>query len=168
MFSEVQSQLGKGRAVCQGMEPRNRCVPVGRATAPSFGGPGTLPALLLHHTHLCISLSVPVSVFLTNGHVLLVSELLCLCSCFFALLPFAYLCLSFDLSTLPPLPQACHELQDDLETFLPHLPEPVGDYSSQMTSLDPELYPIQTTTHSHIQPNLAIPDRIWPYLPCCS
>ena len=107
---------------------------------------------------LCFSLMVMFSWFLNCSLFLL------LCSASFCL----SLCLSFDLSTLPPLPQACHELQDDLETFLPHLPEPVGDYSSQMTSLDPELYPIQTTTHSHIQPNLAIPDRIWPYLPCCS
>lgn len=113
------------------------------------------------------SLSVLVSAFLTNGHVLLVSELLRLCSCFFTMLPFACLslCLSFGLSTLPSLPQACHQPQDDLKTILLHLPEPMGDYSSQMTSLDPELYPIQTTTHSQ---NLVMPDHTGPYLPCCS
>lgn len=129
---------------------------------PRYTSCSTSPShSLLHSLSLCLS------VFLTNGHVLLVSELLRLCSCFFTMLPFACLslCLSFGLSTLPSLPQACPQPQDDLKTILLHLPEPMGDCSSQMTSLDPELYPIQTTTHSQ---NLVMPDHTGPYLSCCS
>ena len=110
--SGIQSQLAKTKAgfatMGQGMESRNRCAPVGGATAPQprwahpapHPGAQTHPLLRLFVSHLCLSLGLTVrgsrswscslGFCLALSWLLVLSASVCLCLSFTSLLSFLH------------------------------------------------------------------------------